>query len=120
MLLTYGSGLDAFIQFVTVLALFCIVLVLTYVTTRYIANLQKLRQEGTNIAVTETCRIAPNKYVQIVKLGDRYVAVAVCRDSVTKLCELTEEELTIPSQPKDSTFSFAQILERAKQKRQKK
>ena len=55
-----------------------------------------------------------------MKLGDRYVAVAVCRDSVTKLCELTEEELTIPSQPKDSTFSFAQILERAKQKRQKK
>ena len=49
MLLTQGSGVESFVQFMTVLILFCIVLGVTYVTTRYIANFQKLKQEGGNI-----------------------------------------------------------------------
>ncbi|MBO5095009.1 MAG: flagellar biosynthetic protein FliO [Lachnospiraceae bacterium] len=121
MLLTPGGGgIEAFVQFITVLILFCVVLAITYVTTRYIAKFQKLKQEGSNIAVIETCRIAPNKYIQIVKLGEKYIAVAVCKETVTKLAELSEEELVVSDVQEDNVPSFACVLEKAKLRKQKK
>lgn len=120
MLLMHMDGAESFVQFITVLILFCIVLAVTYVTTRYIANIQKLRQEGSNISVVETCRIAPNKYVQILKLGGKYIAVAVCKDTMTKLAELSEEELMLSVDQENDIFSFAHILEKAKLRKQKK
>ncbi len=119
MLLT-GSGIESFLQFMVVLLLFCAVLVITYLTTRYIASLQKLKQEGSNIAVLETGRIAPNKYVQIIKLGEKYIAVAVCKDTVTKLAELSKEDISFSIEKESRTADFAQILEKVKQRRQKK
>ena len=38
--------------------------------------------------IVETMRIANDKYIQIVKLADRYVALGVCKDSINLLCEL--------------------------------
>ncbi len=120
MLLTSVSGVESFVQFMTVLILFCVVLGITYVTTRYIANFQRIKQEGGNISVLETCRIAPNKYVQIMRLGKTYVAVAVCKDTMTKLAELSEEELILPVNQENGVPSFARILENAKLRKQKK
>lgn len=121
MLLTHTSGVDSFVQFITVLVLFCAVLAITYLTTRYIANFQKLKAEGGNIAVLETCRVAPNKYIQIVKLGKKYIAVAVCKDTMTKLAELSEEELVFSeNQNGDVIAGFADILEKARLRKQKK
>lgn len=119
MLLT-GSRISSFVQFIVVLLLFSAVLALTYLTTRYIAGLQKSQQAGSNITVIETSRIAPNKYVQIIRLGETYIAVAVCKDTVTKLAELSQEELVFPEQRETGISDFAQILEKVKQKKQKK
>lgn len=119
MLLT-GSGIESFVQFIVVLLLFGVVLVITYLTTRYIASFQKLKQEGSNISVVETSRIAPNKYVQIIKLGEKYIAVAVCKDTVTKLTELSEDELIFFEEKENGISDFAQILEKVRQRKQKK
>ena len=119
MLLT-GSGIESFVQFMVVLLLFCVVLVITYLTTRYIVGIQKMQQDGTNISVVETSRIAPNKYIQIVKLGEKYIAVAVCKDTVTKLTELSEDELIFFEKKENGISDFAQILEKVKQRKQKK
>ncbi len=120
MLLTQGSGLESFVQFLTVLILFCIVLGITYVTTRYIAGFQKLKQEGGNIVVMETCKVAPNKYIQIVKLGETYVAVAICKDTMTKLAELSGDELAFSGSQGNGIPSFIEVLEKAKMIKQKK
>jgi len=119
MILT-GNGIESFVQFLTVFFLFCAVLAVTYLTTRYIASLQKQKQEGNNISVVETCRIAPNKYVQIIKAGQKYIAVAVCKDTVTKLTELSEDELIFFEQNENISSDFARIFEAMKQRKQKK
>ncbi len=117
MLLTLGDGVESFVQFITVLVLFCVVLALTYVATRYIANFQKLKQKSGSIAVMETCRIAPNKYIQILKLGEKYIAVAVCKDTVTKLAELSENELHFSECQEEGVPGFLEILEKAKNRK---
>ena len=120
MLLTQGSGVESFVQFMTVLILFCIVLGVTYVTTRYIANFQKLKQEGGNITVLETRQVAPNKYIQIVKLGETYVAVAICKDTMVKLAKLSEEELVFTKSVENGIPSFIEVLKKAKSRKEKK
>lgn len=120
MLLTQGSGVESFVQFMTVLILFCIVLGVTYVTTRYIANFQKLKQEGGNITVLETRQVAPSKYIQIVKLGETYVAVAICKDTMVKLAKLSEEELVFTKSVENGIPSFIEVLEKAKSRKEKK
>ena len=50
MILT-GSGMDGYLQFITVLIVFIVVLELTAFTTRYIANFQKQHNVNTNIEV---------------------------------------------------------------------
>ena len=103
MLLTIGSSrFEAFVQLLTLIVVFAIVLGLTYFATRYVGNLQKEKLSGSNIKVLETLRISNTKYIQIVKIGSKCFAIAVCKDTVTYLCELDEETLVY----KDSSGQF--------------
>ena len=112
-LLTGGSS--GYAQFITVLLLFVVVLGITAAVTKWMANYQKQQSANENIEVIETTRIANNKYIQIIRAGGRYMAIAVCKDTVTMLGEIPEGELkeTKPVQG----FNFKEILEKAASKK---
>lgn len=88
-----SSSLDSFIQLIGVLIIFLFVLVITYFTTKWIGGYQKQQMSGHSFQVLDTIRIANNKYVQILKLGDVYLVIAVGKDEVTMLAKLTEDEI---------------------------
>lgn len=88
-----SSSLNSFIQLVGALIIFLFVLVITYYTTKWIGGYQKLQMSGHSFQVLDTVRIANNKYVQILKLGDVYLVIAVGKDEVTMLAKLTEDEI---------------------------
>ena len=119
MILTISDSIDSFVQFLTVLIIFIFVLVITYLTTRYIAGVQKNRIRTGNMEIIETLRISNNKYLQIVKVGNRYLVMAVCRDTVTMLTELDEKELVFVESDAVSLPDFKGILEKAKQMQKK-
>jgi len=112
MILLSGSS---YAQFLTVLVVFVLVLGATAAVTRWIAGYQKTQGKNGNIEVLETSRIANNKYIQIVRIGDKRIAFAVGRDEVTKLCELSEEELQ-EREPGQTAVSFRELLDLAKRK----
>ena len=105
---------DSYAQFITVLIIFVLVLAVTALVTRWIANYQKEQSVNVNIEVIETTRISGNKYIQIVRLGEKYVAIAVCKDTVTLLGEISKEQLREENHA--GVFRFRDILERAAQK----
>ena len=119
MILTISDSIDSFVQFLTVLIIFIFVLVITYLTTRYIAGVQKNRIKTGNMEIIETLRISNNKYLQIVKAGSKYLVMAVCRDTVTMLTELDEKELVFVESDTVSLPDFKGILEKAKQMQKK-
>lgn len=81
-------------QFLTVLILFVLVLGVTYVTTKWIANYQKQQSTNAgNVKLIEASRLSGGKYIQIVQIGEKYYAIAVCKDTVTLLCEVPAEEI---------------------------
>ena len=72
-----SSSLNSFIQLLGVLLIFLFVLVITYFTTKWIGGYQKVQMSGRSFQVVDTIRIANNKLVQVIKMGDVYLVIAV-------------------------------------------
>ena len=116
MLLSIHSGIDSVVQFLTVLIMFVFVLGITYFTTRYIAKIQKGQMSNKNMELIDTLRISNNKYLQIVRVGERYYCMAVCKEMVTMLGEVQKEELVFYENDANAGMDFRSILEGFKQK----
>lgn len=119
MLLTGTGRTDSYLQFLTVLILFVFVLGITWVTTRWIANYQKGRAFSCNLEVVETLRITGNKFLQIVRAGKKYLVIAVGKDEIHMLTELTEDEVTTLKEHNTQNPDFKSILEKLKKQNAK-
>ena len=116
MLLTMDT-LGGIARFFTVLVLFVIVLWVTWAVTKWTAGYQKGRWAGGNIEMLESFRIASDKYVQIIRVADKYLAVAVAKDTVTLLAELDKQTLLLPEEGVHGKASFREILEKVREKK---
>ena len=115
-LLTESGQVDSFVQFVTVLLLFLMVLLITYGVTRWISGIQKTQMMGRNMEMIDTMRISSSKYLQIVRAGDKYFVVAVCKDTVTMLTEISKDSLVLETSESGNGYQvgFREILEKIK------
>ncbi len=100
---------DSYAQLITVLAVFVLVLAVTALVTRWIANYQKQQSAGCNIEVIETTRISNSKYIQIIRAGETYMVIAVCKDTVTMLGEIPGGQLKDKSSAADHA-SFRELF----------
>lgn len=110
------SGADTWVQFITTLIIFIFVLALIYFVTKWIAGYQKGVMGQHNIQVIDTIRITQNQCIQIVKIGNKYLAIGISKDNMTVLTELEEDEIQVFSEEKKS-LSFQEILEQMKSKK---
>ncbi len=109
------NSFEAFTQLITLLIIFVFVLAITFFATKWVGNIQKERSAGSNIKILETVRISNSKYIQIVKIGSKCFAIAVCKDTITYLCELKEEDLVYRDASTQSrSESFKAILDKFK------
>lgn len=114
-LLTESGQVDSFVQFVTVLLLFLVVLVITYGVTRWISGIQKTQMVGRNMEIVDTMRISSSKYLQIVRAGEKYLVIAVCKDTVTMLAEIPKDSLELQDSGQMNGYpGFREILEKIK------
>lgn len=111
---------NSIFDLVTVLFILAAVLVLTYFTTRFVAGYQKGKSAGRNIEVIETYKIATGKYIQIVRTGEKYLAIAIGKDEIHVLTELTSEELKFPTVKEVGGMpKFKDFLDKAKHMKDK-
>ena len=114
MILTGAARLDSLAQFVTVIILFLFVLGVTYFVTRWISGFQKTQMIGTNMEIVDTLRISASKYLQIIRVGDKYFAIAVCKDTVTMLTEVSKDSLDLEMGSGNTKLSFREVLDKIK------
>ena len=79
---------------------------------------------GKKLQVIETARLVGNKYVQVIKAGEVYLVIAVGKDTVTMLAQLTQEQYESVTDElqtagdvqygSGSLESFSEILEKFK------
>ena len=109
-----SSALGSFIQLLGVLIIFLFVLAITYFTTKWIGNYQKTNFANKNLQIVESIRVGNNKFIAIVK------------DDVTLLTQLTEEQLSevpdlsaaqnrFPMDGKAAQENFREVLNRVKE-----
>ena len=121
-----SSALGSFIQLLGVLIIFLFVLAITYFTTKWIGNYQKTNFANKNLQIVESIRVGNNKFIAIVKAGEVYLVVAVGKDDVTLLTQLTEEQLSevpdlsaaqnrFPMDGKAAQENFREVLNRVKE-----
>ncbi len=116
MLLSVYQGTNIYAQFFTVLIIFIFVLAITWFTTKWISNYQKGKSVAGNIEVLESARVGNNKYVEIVRIGERYAAIAIGKDTVTMLMELSEGDITLSSDSSQVMPDFKGLLEKIQNK----
>ena len=116
MILAVSGRTDSYIQFITVLLIFLFVLLVTYWVTKWTAGYQRSQTANANMEILETIRLSNNKYVQIVRVGRKYLAVAICKDTVTMLTEIPEQDLVFPDGNAVKTLGFKDILEKIQNK----
>ena len=121
MILMSSGAVESFVQLLTAIIIFVFVLFITFWTTRFIAKYQKQTMTSGNMEVVETTRIAPNKYLQIVRAGDRYFVIALGKDTITMLAEIEPEQLKLRKDAEGDIqpIDFKAILEKAKNSRKK-
>ncbi|MGN0365241.1 MAG: flagellar biosynthetic protein FliO [Suilimivivens sp.] len=118
MLLSVTTRTDSYLQFITVLILFVFVLAITHLVTKWIANYQKGRGSTGNLEVIETCKITSNKYIQIVRAGEKYLVIAVGKDEVHMLSEISEDQLKFHESVTEQV-DFASVFDKVKKFREK-
>ena len=107
-------------QLIWVLILFVLVLLLTLLTTRFLAKYQRGQMQGSqNLRIIETMRVSANGYIQIIEAGDVYLVIAVSKDHVEKLAEISKDRLEIGTTDAaetktDMAESFRDILDKVK------
>ncbi len=116
MILAASDRAESFTQFLTVILVFVLVLVLTYLTTRFVGNYQKTKAATRNFDVIETYRITNGKYLQIVRIGSRYVVIGIGKDDITSICELSEEDIRLVPDDSGQVMDFKALLEKAGQR----
>ena len=110
------TGTDSsYAQFIAVLVIFVLVIGVTALVTKWISGYQKQQSANSNIEVIETSRLTNTKYLQIVRVGETYMVIAVCKDTVTMLGEIPAEQLKKP-EPVNSGMVFKELFDKAVRK----
>ena len=97
--------------------IFILVLFVAFYVTRFVGTYEKQKQLGKNVTVLETCRIGAGRYIQLIKVAERVLVIAVSRDRVVMLSEIPASELDFKEEGSpDKTSPFQSVLEKARKK----
>lgn len=102
----FGNGLElAGIIFLCIL-----VIAASYFVTKFIGTSQIKRHKNSNFQILEVCGIGPGKTLQLIQVGTKYIVIAVSKESVSKILELTEEEIIQKSSYIEKGTGFSDIF----------
>ncbi|MDF2510887.1 MAG: hypothetical protein K0S04_753 [Herbinix sp.] len=106
------STVDSFIQMLGLVVLLIVILIAAYYTTKFIGGMRQGQLKHSNFQVIDAYRISPNKVIEIVKIANKYVVIAIGKDSINYITELDEAEVLIKTEPGKELQSFTQTLDR--------
>jgi flagellar protein FliO/FliZ len=111
---TGASSYDSIWQLVGLVFMLIIILVAAYYTSKFIGGIKMGQMKKSNFQVIDSYRVTPNKALQIVKIGNKYVVIAIGKDNINLITELDESEVMIRESNPSEKQSFKQILDKLK------
>ncbi len=93
-----------------ILAVCILVIAASYFFTRFVGGRQLSQQKNSNFKAVDTFHLAQNKYLMLIQVGKRYFVIAICKDTVTMLSELSEDDITVWRKNVQGTANFKSIF----------
>ena len=88
------SWIESAAQLVILILVFILVVVLAYFAARIAGKYQSnFINKKSNIKIIETYRVTNNKFIQVVKIGDKYAALGIGKEEISFLMELNGESI---------------------------
>ena len=108
---TAQNSIQSLFELLGLILIFVIVLVVCYYTTKFVAGRQLVQKKMGNFEMVETFPIAQNKYLQLIRMGNKYVVISVSKDNVTYITEIDEAQVCqIQNSTQTSGKSFMEVL----------
>ena len=91
-------------------------LFITFFTTKWVAGFAKKQTYNKNIEVVESYRIAPSKFIAIVRTGSKYLVLGIGKDEISMLSELDGESIDFSNDSSLQGLDFSNLIEKAKER----
>lgn len=109
-----GSTIGNFAELFALLFVFVLILVLAYYTSKWVGKTGTgMSTKNHNITIIETLRLSQTKYLQIIKVANKYIVIAVSKDHVDFLTEIDGDQLNCFEDVTEAP-SFKEILSKIK------
>jgi len=112
--------LDRILHLITAFVVFVFVLFITVYTTRWVAGYAKKQQYNRNIELIETFKLAPNKFIAIIRTAGKYLVIGVGKDEINLLSEIDPEGMDFRETLEKRSPDFGLFIEKAREKLKKK
>lgn len=112
------SSLKSTLELVWLVILCILVIAASYFVTKYVGGAQIKKRKNSNFKLLDACSLGSHKYLQIVKTGKRYFLMSVCKDNISLIAELAEDELEFYEQPANIN-NFNEVLSKYIKKKNK-
>ena len=86
-----SGGVNSVLKLIGLIILCILIIVASYYTTKFVGKKQLGRSPKSNFRSIDVFRLSTNKYLQIVEVGERYFCIAVAKDTITVVGELSKE-----------------------------
>ena len=93
-------------EIVVMLLIFAVILFLAYLASKLASRMQVKASSQGNLKLMETIRIQNNKYIQIVRVGEKYLVIGIGKDEITFLTELSKDALSYEDSEMKKGSSF--------------
>ena len=110
-----SGGVNSVLKLIGLIILCILIIVASYYTTKFVGKKQLGRSPKSNFRSIDVFRLSTNKYLQIVEVGERYFCIAVAKDTITVLGELSMEDIkNFPPAPVEKSFkeTMSEIINR--------
>lgn len=88
------SGLSSGLELLKLIVICVLVIGASYYVTKKIGSSQLGMRKDSNFKIIDAVNLGQNKYLQLIKIGtDKYIVVAVSKENVTFITELSKDEV---------------------------
>ena len=100
-----SGGINSIFKLIGLIILCILIIVASYYTTKCVGKKQLGTGKASNFRSIDVFRVTPNKYLQIVEIGERYFCIAVTKEAITVVCELQKDDIKhFPQQQGPKSF----------------
>ncbi|MCR5204795.1 MAG: flagellar biosynthetic protein FliO [Lachnospiraceae bacterium] len=110
-----SGGIKSVLKLIGLIILCILIIAASYFTTRFVGSRQLKGAAKSNFRSIDIFRISPNKYLQIIEIGEKYFCIAVSKDKISLIGELSKDDIkNFPPVPIEKSFkeTMSDVLNR--------